>query len=294
MFVRKPIYRTNLPLPVKRGKVRDVYETDKGLLLVSTDRLSAFDVVFPEPILCKGEVLTRMSSWWFKQTANIVPNHIISDSPLAELGIESSHPELAGRCVLGKKARVFPVECIVRGYLEGSAYSMYKETGEVCGVKLPAGLDRRARLPEPVFTPTTKAEAGHDEPITYAEVANEIGTESAAFLRDASIRLYRYAHEVLLPKGIIVSDTKFEFGMTDDGIIVVDEILTPDSSRFWQEETYTATGKPVSLDKQYVRDYVEAIGWNKQPPAPTLPEDVIQGTTDRYVQIFELITGEKF
>lgn len=294
MNSRKPIYTTNLPLPVKRGKVRDVYETDRGLLLISSDRLSAFDVVFPEPIPCKGEVLTRMSSWWFELTKAIVPNHIISNNPLSELGLAADYPELAGRSILGKKAKVFPVECIVRGYLEGSAYGMYKETGAVCDVKLPAGLQRRAKLPEPVFTPTTKAETGHDEPITFADVVNEIGAEAAATIRDASLRLFNFAHEVLLPKGIIISDTKFEFGMTDEGIIVVDEILTPDSSRFWQADTYTATGNAVSLDKQFVRDYVESIGWNKQPPAPTLPAEVIAGTTERYVQIFELITGEKF
>lgn len=293
---KPPLYKTALDLPLKaRGKVRDVYETELGLLIVSTDRLSAFDVVFPDPIPCKGEVLTRLASWWFNRTGGIIPNHLIDANPLKALGLEASHPELQGRCVLVKKAKMFPVECIVRGYLEGSAYGMYKDTGEVCGVKLPQGLTRRARLPEPIFTPTTKAEAGHDEPVSFEETKNLIGAENAETIRRVSIELFRFAHDLLLKKQIIVSDTKFEFGVTEnEGIILCDEALTPDSSRFWKAETYTADGKAESLDKQYVRDYVESIGWNKQPPAPVLPPEVVDGMTTRYRQIFELITDDKF
>ena len=286
------VYETSLPLPlVRRGKVRDVYDTPEGLLIVASDRLSAFDVVFPDPIPRKGEILNRLAAWWFGQTSHIVSNHLISDSPLAKLGLAESHPELAGRCVLGRRARVFPVECIVRGYLEGSAYGLYRESGEVCGVPLPAGLERRARLPHPIFTPTTKAEEGHDEPINFDEVVGIIGVEAAEFIRQKSIDLYRFAHDMLLPKGIVVSDTKFEFGLTDDGIILIDEALTPDSSRFWEAATYTAGGEARSLDKQFVRDYVESVGWNKKPPAPRLPSDVIEGMTARYAAIFELITA---
>ncbi len=279
---------------ITRGKVRDVYDAGKGILIVSTDRLSAFDVVFPDPIENKGEVLTRMTSWWFRQTRHIIKNHLLNEDPVEELDLAVSHPELKGRSVLVKKAEVFPIECIVRGYLEGSSFGMYQETGSVCGVKLPAGLKRRARLDSPIFTPTTKAAAGHDQPITFEETAELIGHENAETIRAKSIEIYNFAHEKLLSKGIIVSDTKFEFGVTDAGIILVDEVLTPDSSRFWKAETYGAEGKPVSLDKQYVRDYVESIKWNKQPPAPSLPEDVRRETMLRYVKIYELITEETF
>jgi len=289
---RQAIGETHLPLPLKtRGKVRDVYEVPEGLLIVATDRLSAFDVVFDDPIPLKGEVLTRLSVWWFQQTRRIVPNHLISDRPEVDLGLVDGFPELRGRCVLGRRADVLPVECVVRGYLEGSAWAQYCESGAVCGVRLPAGLKRRQRLDHPIFTPTTKATAGHDLPMTFSEVVQVVGVEVAEFMRQKSIELYQYAHDLLLPRGIVLSDTKFEFGHTADGVIVVDEILTPDSSRFWEAATYKDGAEARSYDKQYVRDYVESIGWDKRPPAPRLPADVISGTTRRYTEILALITG---
>ncbi|MCX7717594.1 MAG: phosphoribosylaminoimidazolesuccinocarboxamide synthase [Candidatus Sumerlaeaceae bacterium] len=288
------IRETALPLPlVARGKVRDVYETPNGLLIVATDRLSAFDVVFDDPIPLKGEVLTRLSVWWFEQTRGLVGNHLVSDHPEVDLGLLQKFPELRGRCILGRRAEVLPVECVVRGYLEGSAWVQYRDSGLVCGVPLPPGLRRRQRLDHPIFTPTTKAAAGHDLPMTFAEVVEVIGLEAAEFVRKTSVDLYRFAHDLLLPKGIVLSDTKFEFGRVGDEIILVDEILTPDSSRFWEADTYVDGADARSFDKQYVRDYVESIGWDKRPPAPRLPREVIQGTTRRYTEILELIAGIK-
>ena len=288
------IRETALPLPlVARGKVRDVYDTPDGLLIVATDRLSAFDVVFDDPILLKGEVLTRLSVWWFLQTRGLVGNHLLSDCPEVDLGLIQNFPELRGRCILGRRAQVLPVECVVRGYLEGSAWAQYRESGAVCGVPLPAGLRRRQRLEHPIFTPTTKAAAGHDLPMTFADVVETVGLDAAEFVRTKSVDLYRFAHDLLLPKGIVLSDTKFEFGRAGDEIILVDEILTPDSSRFWEAETYVDGAEARSYDKQYVRDYVESIGWDKRPPAPRLPREVISGTTRRYTEILELIAGIK-
>jgi phosphoribosylaminoimidazole-succinocarboxamide synthase len=289
-----PVYQTELPFPlISRGKVRDIYEVPEGILLVATDRLSAFDVVFPDPIPHKGEVLNQLSAFWFSRTKHITANHLLSASP----GFVSTpeNPALHGRCSLCRPAQPLPVECVVRGYLEGSAWNDYSRDGEVSGVRLPPGLNRRDRLPSPIFTPSTKAEAGHDEPISFERVVELIGVRHAEIARHKSLELYRYAYELLQPKGIILSDTKFEFGITEDGeLILIDEVLTPDSSRFWIAETYRPGAEAVSMDKQFVRDYVERIGWNKRPPAPALPQDVISGTSRRYIEIYEQITDTKF
>lgn len=288
------VYESHLELPLRaRGKVRDIYEVPEGILLVSSDRLSAFDVVFPDPIPGKGAVLNRLAAYWFEQTKHLVPNHLIT-ADSSQISYVADNPAMASRCTLCRRATPFPVECVVRGYLEGSAWKDYQETGEVSGVKLPPGLKRRERLPEPIFTPSTKAEEGHDEPISFPQVVELIGLRAATSLRALSLELYKFAHEQLLPKGIVLSDTKFEFGTDDQGdIILIDEALTPDSSRFWRAESYHPDGDPVSFDKQYVRDYVESIGWGKRPPAPNLPEEVIDGMTKRYMEIYTLITGER-
>lgn len=287
------VYESNLDLPLKaRGKVRDVYETPEGILLVASDRLSAFDVVFGEPIPGKGEVLNRLAAYWFGQTSHIISNHLIT-ADSSQIKPVANIPEMNGRCSLCKPAKPFPVECVVRGYLEGSSWTDYQKSGIVSGIPLPENLQRRQRLAQPVFTPSTKAEEGHDEPINFDQVVALVGENAAARLRTVSLELYKFAHDKLLPHGIVLSDTKFEFGIADNGeIILIDEALTPDSSRFWVAETYTPHGNASSFDKQYVRDYVEGIGWNKQPPAPSLPEEVIAGMTNRYQEIYRLITGE--
>lgn len=288
------VYETNLPFPLlSRGKVRDIYDTPEGILLVSTDRLSAFDVVFPDPIPHKGQVLNQLSAYWFEQTTSIIENHLISAEPAERLKLAADHPELIGRCTLCRRAKPLPVECVVRGYLEGSAWKDYQETQSVCGIKLPAGLTRRAKLPHPIFTPTTKESSGHDMPITFEQVVELIGVETAEAVRAKSIELYSFAHDQLLKKDILISDTKFEFGLAEGKLLLIDEALTPDSSRFWEAGSYSSGGETRSLDKQYVRDYVEKIGWNKTPPAPHLPEDVVTNMTQRYVEIFSRITGRK-
>lgn len=276
------------------GKVREIFEVDGKLLLVASDRLSAFDVVFGEGIPGKGRVLTQLSAFWFEKTGHIIPNHFITSDLAAFPEPLKAYPELRGRATLCRRAQVVPIECIVRGYLEGSAWKEYQATGMVTGIKLPEGLKRRSRLPEPIFTPSTKAEHGqHDENITYERCAEIVGAETAAKLRDASLALYNFAHAYLDARGITLADTKFEFGMLDGQLILVDEALTPDSSRFWVKGSFEAGGEPISFDKQYVRDYLETLGWNKQPPAPPLPAEVIANTAKRYEEIFEKITDRK-
>lgn len=288
------VYQTSLPFNLlSRGKVRDIYDTPEGLLLVASDRLSAFDVVFPDPIPRKGEVLTKLSAWWFEQTKHIIPNHLISAEPAELLGIAKSHPESIGRCTLCKRTQPFPVECVVRGYLEGSGWNDYQSTQSVSGIKLPAGLKKSSRLPHPIFTPSTKAAAGHDETISFEQVVDTIGVDKAETLRTKAIELYSFAHGELLKKGIVVCDTKFEFGELDGEVILIDEALTPDSSRFAEAGTYHPGGEVRSLDKQYVRDYLNTLAWDKTPPAPHLPEEVIVNMTQRYLEIFERITGRK-
>ncbi len=282
--------------PTAQGKVRDLYDLGDTLLLVASDRLSAFDVVLPDPIPFKGEVLTKLSLYWFSLLAGVVPNHLIS-TDVADLpgDFASSADYLAGRFMLVKKAKVFPVECIVRGYLAGSGWNEYKRAGTVCGMPLPAGLTESARLPQPMFTPSTKAEIGaHDENISVHRMFELIGEEHGAALQEASIDVYTAARDHAAPKGIIIADTKFEFGLVDGQVTLVDEVLTPDSSRFWPADTYEPGHGQPSFDKQFVRDWLEASGWDKKAPAPKLPADVIAKTSEKYIQAFELITGTTF
>ena len=282
--------------PSAQGKVRDIYDLGKALLIVATDRLSAFDVVLPDPIPYKGEVLTKLSLFWFELLADVAPNHLLTaetcDLPEA---LEQYEEALRGRFMIVKKAEVFPVECIVRGYLAGSGWKEYREHGTVCGQKLPGGLMESSQLPEPIFTPSTKAAVGdHDENITFEQMVEIVGADNAARLRDASLALYGAARDHAAGRGIIIADTKFEFGMVDGEITLIDEVLTPDSSRFWPADEYRPGGAQPSYDKQFVRDWLEASGWDKQPPAPGLPEDVITMTAEKYIEAYEAITGEPF
>jgi len=277
-----------------RGKVRDVYEVDdERLLLVATDRLSAFDCVLPTPIEKKGAVLTQLSAFWFKKLANIVPNHLITADTAEMPEPIKSDPKLAGRCSLVRRTEVIPFECVVRGYLEGSGWKDYKETGGVSGHSLPKGLAQCDRLLEPIFTPATKAAAGHDENITGLEFKAAVGAETGATLKAASKKLYIAAAEYALEKGIIIADTKFEFGIDSDGnILLIDEILTPDSSRFWDAAKYEAGHPQPSFDKQFVREYLETLDWDKTPPAPPLPPDIAEATSQRYLDAYFILTGQ--
>jgi phosphoribosylaminoimidazole-succinocarboxamide synthase len=278
---------------VKRGKVRDVYEVDHGhLLIVATDRISAFDCILPTAIPRKGEVLTALSKFWFEKLQHVVPNHLVTTSSdaIPEIVRDSS---LEGRSMLVRKTEVFPVECVVRGYLAGSGWKDYLRTGAVCGHTLPEDLLESAELPEPIFTPSTKAEEGHDENITEQEVRDMLGDEIATRLGEISLQLYSEAREYARQRGIIIADTKFEFGRDPDGrIILIDEVLTPDSSRFWPAESYSPGKSQPSFDKQFVRDYLETLDWNKKPPAPPLPQEVAEATTARYLEAYRLLTGE--
>ena len=280
---------------VRRGKVRDVYEVDEDrLLIVATDRISAFDSVSPTTIERKGEVLTALSRFWFAKLAHIVPNHLIT-TEIEEMPdtIRAHADELRGRSMLVRRTEVFPAECVVRGYLAGSGWKDYQRTGEVCGHRLPEGLRDSEQLAAPIFTPATKADAGHDENISEDRMAEIVGREVMEFLREVSIRLYREAAQYARGRGIIIADTKFEFGRDREGtIILIDEALTPDSSRFWPADAYEVGKSQPSFDKQYVRDYLEGLDWNKQPPAPALPVKVAQATTKRYLEVYELLVGE--
>ena len=282
--------------PIARGKVRDIYDLGRALLIVTSDRLSAFDVVLPDPIPYKGEVLTRISEFWFDRLEDVVPNHLLSTDTCDLPEPYAAYADaLAGRFMLVKKAEVFPVECIVRGYLAGSGWKEYRESGTVCGQGLPAGLVESAKLPEPVFTPSTKAEAGtHDENISFERMVEIIGADAAEQLRDASLAIYTAAAEYAAGRGIIIADTKFEFGLVDGEITLVDEALTPDSSRFWPADEYEPGRGQSSFDKQFVRDWLESSGWDKTPPAPGLPEDIIQVTAEKYIEAYELLTGSAF
>jgi phosphoribosylaminoimidazole-succinocarboxamide synthase len=273
-----------------RGKVRDIYEVGDELLIVATDRLSAFDVVLPTPIPDKGRVLTQLSLFWFDKLASIVPNHVISASnfsgPLAAYA-----DALNGRAMLVRRTEPAPIECVVRGYLSGSGWKDYQKTGSVCGIALPAGLRESDRLPEPIFTPSTKATTGHDENISFDETVARIGRPLAEKLRDTSLAIYESAAEFASARGIIIADTKFEFGLIGEELIWIDEALTPDSSRFWPGNQYMPGTPQPSFDKQYVRDYLEKIGWNKQPPAPELPADIVAATRDKYREAYQRVTG---
>jgi len=279
---------------LKRGKVRDVYDLGNELLIVATDRISAFDVILPTPIPGKGRILTQISLFWFNKMQHIVPNHL-SPATLADVvHDEESRRLLAGRSMVVRKAEPLPLEAIVRGYLSGSALKEYREQGTVCGMPLPPGLQEAGRLPEPLFTPSTKAQGGtHDENITFGCLAGIIGADLAARVREISLRLYGEASRYALERGIIIADTKFEFGLVDGELVLIDEVLTPDSSRFWPADGYAPGGPQPSFDKQYVRDYLEAIGWDKRPPAPPLPPDVVARTAEKYREALRRLTGQE-
>ncbi|MGA9186889.1 MAG: phosphoribosylaminoimidazolesuccinocarboxamide synthase [Candidatus Acidiferrales bacterium] len=274
-----------------RGKVRDIYEMGDRLLIVATDRLSAFDVVLPTPIPDKGRVLTQLSLYWFEKLGDVVAHHVIEAKDFSgDLAPYAS--ALEGRAMLVQKTEPLPIECVVRGYLVGSGWKDYQKTGAVCGIPLPVGLRESDRLPQPIFTPSTKATTGHDENISFDETVARIGGPLAEKLRDTSIAIYNRAVEHCASRGIIIADTKFEFGLLDGRLIWIDEALTPDSSRFWPADQYQP-GKPQpSFDKQYVRDYLERIGWNKQPPGPALPDDVVAATRSKYREAYERVTGQ--
>lgn len=282
----------NLTL-VHRGKVRDVYELENNkLLLVATDRISAFDCILPNPIPAKGVILTQLSAFWFGKLNDLTRNHLITANFDEMPEIIRENEELKGRSSLVKKTKVFPVECVVRGYLEGSGWKDYQATGEICGHKLPENLKQCDRLPEPIFTPATKAATGHDENISEAECAEIIGAENTEKLKNLTLEIYKTASEYALSRGIIIADTKFEFGTDENGnILLIDEALTPDSSRFWSAENYSPGKAQASFDKQFVREYLESLIWDKTPPAPELPEEIIQATRERYLKAFELLTG---
>ena len=275
-----------------RGKVRDIYDFGNALLFIATDRLSAFDVVLPTPIPNKGRVLTQMSGFWFDFFKEIVSNHVISldidDFPEEVRGFRE---QVEGRSMLVRRAEVFPVECVVRGYITGSGWKDYQESGKVCGITLPADLKESDKLAEPIFTPATKAATGHDENISEAQAADIIGAEAVARLRELSVDIYNRAAQYAAERGIIICDTKFEFGTIDGEIAIVDEMLTPDSSRFWPASEYEPGRSQPSFDKQFVRNYLEEIGWNKQPPAPELPASVVEGTSAKYAEAFRRLTG---
>ncbi|HEY3490373.1 MAG TPA: phosphoribosylaminoimidazolesuccinocarboxamide synthase [Candidatus Deferrimicrobiaceae bacterium] len=276
-----------------RGKVRDIYEVDGKMLLVASDRLSAFDVILPDGIPYKGEVLTRISAFWFGKLASIVPNHMLSIDPSEYPEAARAHAAvLTGRSMLCRRANALPVECVVRGYLSGSGWNEYKAKGEVCGVKLPAGLVESSKLPEPIFTPSTKEEAGsHDENITFERMKQIIDPALAEKVRSTAIALYQAAADFALTKGIIIADTKFEFGIFEGQLILIDEALTPDSSRFWPAAGYAAGGPQPSFDKQFVRDYLLTLPWDKTAPGPSLPADVIEKTSLKYREALTILSG---
>jgi phosphoribosylaminoimidazole-succinocarboxamide synthase len=275
------VLETNLPFPVfKKGKVRDVYDLGDRLLIVSTDRISAFDVVLRNAIPHKGEALSRLSVYWFNKTKNIIPNHILD--------------VIDQRTVLVKKADPIRIELVVRGYLYGSAWKSYEEDGTICGIKLPKGLEKAEELPTPVFTPTTKAETGHDIPVTKKDVARILGKDVAKEIEEICIKLYEKSSVKAEANGIIIADTKFEFGFYKGNLMLIDEIFTPDSSRFWPKNKYVIGKSQPSFDKQYVRDYLESVGWNKQSPAPILPDYVVSETSKKYIEAYERLTGKRF
>ncbi len=280
---------------LNRGKVRDIYEINDSLLIVATDRISAFDVVIPTPIPKKGIVLTQLSLFWFEFLKDICPNHLITaDVDKMPNECKAYKDILSRRSMLVKKAKVLPVECIVRGYISGSGWKSYKSSGTICGIKLPSGLMESDKLPEPIFTPSTKAEAGvHDENISFEKMKDIIGSSLAQKVKEISLNLYKTASDYALDQGIIIADTKFEFGLVDDELILIDECLTPDSSRFWPKDQYKPGGPQPSFDKQFVRDYLESLNWNKKPPAPELPEDIVQKTQTRYLEALKLLAKKE-
>jgi len=295
--MNKPLLETSIKSlkRIHQGKVRDIYDIDANtMLLVSTDRLSAFDVILPTGIANKGAMLTQMANFWFEKLQNVVPNHLTGIDPVSVVTDAAEKAQLANRSVVVKKLKALPIEAIVRGYLVGSGWKEYKAKGTVCGIQLPTGLQEASKLPEPIFTPSSKAAVGeHDENISLDECAALIGKDMAAQVAKVAIALYSQAAEYALTRGIIIADTKFEFGLDENGVLhVMDEVLTPDSSRFWPAESYAVGKNPPSYDKQYVRDWLEASGWNKTPPAPVLPDDVAAKTSEKYMEAFERLTGK--
>ncbi len=280
---------------VRRGKVRDVYAIDDALILVATDRISAFDYVLGSGIPDKGRVLNQLSAFWFARTGHIVRNHMLSiDVAAYPAAAQAYATQLEGRSMLSRRTNPLPVECVARGYLSGSGWKDYKATGEVCGIKLPAGMRESDRLPEILFTPATKADSGHDENISEEAAAKVVGADLLARLKQLTLALYAHGVAHAESKGIILADTKFEFGLTDSGeLLLIDEMMTPDSSRYWPADKYAPGGPQPSFDKQYVRDYLESIKWNKQPPVPSLPADVVEGTRSKYLDAYRRLTGQE-
>lgn len=278
--------------PAARGKVRDIYDLGDKLLIVATDRLSAFDVVLPTPIPDKGRVLTQLSLFWFELLRNVIPNHVLSATEFPS-PFDRYRDDLAGRSMLVRKARSLPIECVVRGYVSGSGWKDYRATGKICGLVLPAGLQESDRLPEPIFTPATKAVTGHDENITFEQAVSLVGKEVAERVRNVSLEIYRRATEHAEPRGVLLADTKFEFGLLNNELIWIDEALTPDSSRFWPAAQYRPGGPQPSFDKQFVRDYLEGIRWPKVPPGPELPADVVAATRAKYREAYRILTGHE-
>jgi phosphoribosylaminoimidazole-succinocarboxamide synthase len=279
----------------RRGKVRDLYDLGDSLLIVATDRISAFDYILGSGIPDKGRVLTQLSAFWFERTAGIVPNHVVSTSVGDFPAVLQPHADLlAGRSMRVRKTTPLPIECVARGYLSGSGWKDYKATGALCGITLPTGLVESDRLPEPLFTPATKAESGHDENISEAEAAHLVGADLLARLKQLTLELYAFGVRHAESRGIILADTKFEFGLAESGdLLLIDEAMTPDSSRYWPSDTYNPGGAQPSFDKQYVRDYLESIKWNKQPPVPSLPDDVVARTREKYLDAFRRLTGRE-
>ncbi len=292
-----PLFESSLKsLPrIGRGKVRDIYAVDGDkMMIVVSDRLSAFDVVLPDPIPDKGRVLTELANFWFSKLGHVVPNHLTGIDPESVLRDADEQAQVRGRAVVVRKLKPLPIEAVVRGYLIGSGWKDYQKTGAVCGIALAKGLRQAEKLPEPIFTPATKAQSGHDENISFERMSEIVGVETAAKVRDVSIRLYREAADYAAGKGIIIADTKFEFGLDAKGaLVLIDEVLTADSSRFWPADQYTVGISPPSYDKQFVRDYLETLDWDKTPPAPRLPADVIARTSAKYREALERLTGKK-
>ena len=287
------LLRSDLPFPVRRGKVRDVYDLGESLLIVATDRISAFDVVMPNGIPDKGRILTALSLFWFEKFAGQFEHHLIAaDTSVYPAQLRPFAPQITGRSMLAKKAQVVPIECVARGYLAGSGWKEYRASGTVCGVPLAPGLRQCDRLPEPIFTPATKEESGHDVNITHDEAARRVGAGTVSAMRERTLSLYAQAADYAASRGVIIADTKFEFGRLPDGrIILVDEILTPDSSRFWPADQYRPGRDQPSFDKQFVRNWLETQPWDKAPPAPSLPSDVVEGTRQRYLEAYQRLTG---
>jgi phosphoribosylaminoimidazole-succinocarboxamide synthase len=283
------VLTTDLPFPKRSGKVRDVYDLGDRLLIVSTDRISAFDYILPNGIPDKGKVLTRMSCFWFERLG--VEHHLLSDQLPAELQRLEGAEKLAGRVMVVKKARVVPFECVIRGYLEGSGWVEYQRNGAVCGVALPPGLRQCDRLPSPIFTPATKAESGHDENVTFQFMASQIGEDVAEQLRELSLQVYRTGARIASERGVIIADTKLEWGWEDEKLILVDEVLTPDSSRFWPSATYQPGKSQLSFDKQFVREWLMQCGWDRNSPPPSLPDEIVEKTSSKYKEVLEKLTG---